>query len=145
MARAAGFAQVEPLRPQLSRNVLKAQRRWADWPTEAPPALHLRAATNAINFQPATPVSGRHAFLALWVDGLPADVKRQQLRVEVGGFGIAPYFAGPSFNADGTLDCVQVNVPIPPGLIAGPVSVRLAYNAQSSNEVIATLGPGSEW
>jgi len=145
MTRAAGFARVEPLRPQLSRNVLKAQRRWEHWPEEAQPSLHLRAATNAINFQPASPVSGRHAFLALWVDGLPAEVRREQLRVEVGGYGIAPYFAGPSLKADGTLDCVQVNVPVPPGLTEGSAQVRLCFGNQTSNAVETQLVPGSEW
>ena len=143
MTRAAGFVDVQPLRPQLSRNVLKAARRWADWPVEQ--SLHLRAATNAIHFQPETPASGRHAFLALWVDGLPADAAREQVRVEVGGYGCLPYFTGPSFKADGTLDCVQVNVPVPPGLAAGITPVRLCYGAQSSNFVEAKLVAGSEW
>jgi tRNA (mo5U34)-methyltransferase len=145
MTRAAGFARVEALRPQLSRNVLKAQRRWAHWPQQAQPSLHLRAVTNAISFQPASPVSGRHAFLALWVDGLATEVKREHVRVEVGGYGIAPYFAGPSFKADGTLDCIQVNVPVPPGLDAGTTNVRVCFEAQTSNEVETQLIPGSEW
>jgi tRNA (mo5U34)-methyltransferase len=145
MTRAAGFARVEALRPQLSRNVLKAYRRWTDWPAEAQPSLHLRAATNAIHFQPQTPTSGRHAFLALWVDGLPAEVTREQLRVEVGGYGCAPYFAGPLLKADGTLDCVQVNVPVPPGLNARTTPVRISFGKQTSNAVSAQFVTGSEW
>ena len=145
MTRAAGFARVEALRPQLSRNVLKAYRRWDDLPFETTPTLHLRAVTNAINFKPQSPLRGRHAFLALWVDGLPAGVTREQLRVEVGGFGSAPYFVGPSFNAAGEFDCTQINVPVPPGLAAGRANVRLYYTSQTSNEAEIELLAGNEW
>jgi tRNA (mo5U34)-methyltransferase len=145
MTRAAGFARVESLRPQLTRNVLKAYRRWDNLPSEPTPSLHLRAVTNAINFNSQFPLRGRHAFLALWVDGLPASVTREQLRVEVGGFGSAPYFVGPSFNAAGEFDCTQLNVPVPPGLDASHTNVRLYHANQTSNEVEIELIEGSEW
>jgi tRNA (mo5U34)-methyltransferase len=145
MTRAAGFARVEPLRPQLSRNVLKAYRCWDDLPSEPAPSLRLRDVTNAINFKHHFPRRGRHAFLALWVDGLPAAVTREQLRVTVNGFGAAPYFVGPSFNAAGEFDCTQINVAVPPGLDAGCARVRLYCDSQTSNEVEIELVEGSEW
>src|SRR5262249_14138015 len=132
MTRAAGFARVEALRPQLSRNVLKAYRRWDNLPLEPQPSLRLRDVTSAINFKHDFPLRGRHALLALWVDGLPAAVTREQLRVAVGGFGAAPYFVGPSFNAAGEFDCTQINVPVPPGLEAGRTDVRLYCADQRS-------------
>jgi tRNA (mo5U34)-methyltransferase len=145
MTRAAGFARVVPLRPQLSRNVLKAYRHWDDLPIETTPSLRLRDVTNAINFRPYFPLRGRHAFLALWVDGLLTSVTREQLRIEVGGFGITPYFVGPSFNAAGEFDCTQINVPVPPGLQAGHADVRLYCADQTSNEVEIELIESSEW
>jgi tRNA (mo5U34)-methyltransferase len=145
MTRAAGFARVEPLRPQLSRNVLKAYRRWDNLPSEAEPSLRLRDVTNAVNFKHHFPRRGRHALLALWVDGLPASAPREQLRVEVGGFGCAPYFAGPSFNTAGEFDCTQVNVVTPPGLDVGQAVVRVCFASQTSNEVEIELIEGSEW
>lgn len=145
MTRAAGFVRVQALRPQLSRNVLKAQRRWADLPIEAVPSLRLRAVTSAVNFQPQAPLSGRHALLALWVDGLSPETPREQLQVEVGGYGCAPYFVGPSHTADGKFDCTQVNVVVPPGLDAATVQVSIYCGNQSSNAAELTLLPGSEW
>ncbi len=144
MARAAGFARVEVLRRQATRVVVKAYRHWEERELEAAPSLRIREVLNAITLEHRFPRRGRHAFLALLVEGLPEGVTRERLRVEVGGFGINPIYVGPSGNP-AHAGLVQINTPVPPGLEAGAASVRVIYETSHSHRFEISLVEGSEW
>jgi tRNA (mo5U34)-methyltransferase len=141
MARAAGFARVEVLRPQATRVVIKAHRHWADLPRETHPSLKIVDVVNALNFDRRLPRSGRHAVLALSVAGMPADANRDDVRVEIGGFGINPVYVGPW----GDEGHIQVNAPVPPGLGVGNATARVWHKQQSSNEFVIELSEGGQW
>jgi tRNA (mo5U34)-methyltransferase len=100
MARAAGFVRVESLRMEATRATIKAFRRWNDKPAEISTRLRIRDCFNAITIERRFPRRGRHAFLAILVDGLPATARRWEVRVEVGGFGGQPIYVGPSGNPE---------------------------------------------
>jgi tRNA (mo5U34)-methyltransferase len=144
MARAAGFAHVELLRREETRATIKAYRRWNDKPAQVSTSLRICAAFNAVTIERRFPRRGRHAFIALLVEGLPADTRRWELRVETGGFGAHPIYIGPSGNPDHA-GLTQVNVPLPPGLDLGKTGVCVWYDGQLSNEFEIELIEGSQW
>jgi tRNA (mo5U34)-methyltransferase len=147
MARAAGFARTEVLRQETTRVVIKCFRQWSPTPLEDRPSLTIHAVTNAINFDDRLyqiPSRGRHAFAAIWIEGLPAEASRETIRVEIGGYAINPIYAGrpaePRFPR-----CAQVNVPVPPGLRPGAAIVRVSYAHQRSDDFPITLSAGPDW
>jgi tRNA (mo5U34)-methyltransferase len=147
MARASGFARVEVLRREPARVTIKAFRRWEQLGDQISPSLRIRDVTSAVNFDHRLrliPVSGRHAFLAIWVEGLPADVTRERVRVEVNGYGIHPIFAG-QVREPRVKGCAQINAPVPPGLDPGVARLRLSCDRQISDEFEVELSLGSEW
>jgi len=147
MSRAAGFARTEVLRQETTRVVIKAFRQWAETALEDRPSLRIHAVTNAINFDDRLyqiPCRGRHAFVAIWIEGLPDAASRETIRVEIGGFGINPIYAGhpaePRFAG-----CAQINAPVPPGLRPGAAAVRVSYGSQRSEEFTIDLMEGEQW
>ena len=147
MARAAGFARVEVLRREPTRVVVKASRGWAAGGSEPSPDLCIRGVTNAVTFDERLhrlPRRGRHAFLAVWVEGLPLTATRENVGVEVGGLGIKPIFVG-QVSDPRYAGCAQINAPVPPGLDVGATSVRVIHDGRHSNEVEIRLEEGSEW
>ncbi|MFN0085831.1 MAG: DUF1698 domain-containing protein [Blastocatellia bacterium] len=144
MARAAGFARVEALRVEQTRATIKAYRRWDDKPGEVSMRLRLRDVFNAVTLDQRFPRRGRHAFLALLVEGLPASVRRWEPRVEVGGFGAHAIYIGPSGNP-AHAGLTQINVPVPPGADLGPADVRLWHEGELSNDCRIDLIEGMQW
>ncbi len=144
MLRTAGFARCEVLRREPTRAVVKAFRRWDDLPQESTPSLQIVNIVNSITFQHHFPRRGRRAMLALSVKGLPEDVSLNDLRIEVGGYGINPVFVG-KWGGDAPADEWQINTPVPPGLDPGPVAVRIFSRTQRSNEYQITLAESGMW
>jgi tRNA (mo5U34)-methyltransferase len=144
MARAAGFVRTEPVRLEPTRTVVKAFRNWLPQETEATPSLKIRRIINACTDDVRFPRRGRHAYLALIVEGLPADAQRENIRLEIGGFGSFAVYFGASKHAEDA-GCVQITAPIPPGLDVGTVNVRLWHERQRAAEVEIELTEGREW
>jgi tRNA (mo5U34)-methyltransferase len=144
MLRAAGFARCELLRREPTRAVVKAFRHWDDRPTETSPSLKLVDIINAVTYDKNFPRRGRRAMLALSVEGLPGDASRNNVRVEIGGFGINPVYVG-LWGGSTNTEQLQINVPIPPGLPIGPAKVQVWCREKISNEYEVTLTEGSQW
>jgi len=144
LARAAGFVQTEVLRREPTRSVIKASRHWAQTTLEPTPSLRIRHIINATTYDQRFPRRGRHAFLGLMVEGLPAGTTRETVRIEVGGYGTYPVYFGPSGDPQ-YAGLTQINTPVPPGLPAGPATVRVIQERRRSDEVEIILTEGSEW
>jgi tRNA (mo5U34)-methyltransferase len=140
MTRSAGFVRPEVLQQHVSRSVVKAYRQWDRANIEATPSLHIREVSNAVHFQPFVPQNGRHAYVAIWVEGLPTTITREALRVEIGGYAIAPYYAGAAQN-----QTLQINTPLPPGLPVGAATVKVFYAHHVSNEATIPVVAGTTW
>jgi tRNA (mo5U34)-methyltransferase len=132
MIRAAGFAHGELLRREPTRATIKAWRNWQDIPQETTPSLTLTGAINAVKYDKVFPRRGRHAILALGVKGLPPDTNRMDVRVEVGGYGVIPVYAGP-WGGKADLEEHQINAIVPPGLPPGKSQVRVWHQDKISN------------
>ena len=144
MARSAGFARVEMLRREPTRATIKAFRRWHDRPVEASPTMKIRDVRNAVTIDYHFPLTGRHAFLMILVEGLPPEVQRWNVRVEVGGFGVHPIYVGPS--GDPALaGLTQVNVPVPPGLSPGTAEIGVWHEGTRAAGQQVEFVTGSQW
>lgn len=139
MIRAAGFVRPQVLQKHASRSVVKAYRHWEKPAITPTQSLHIRSVLNAIHFKPFAPANGLYANVAMWVEGLPVDVKREQLRVEIGDYGIIPNHAGPS---DGH---IQINAPLPPGLPLGTTKVKVYFEDKFSDEGTIEVIQGTTW
>lgn len=144
MARAAGFARTEVLRREPSRVVVKAYRRWEPLDLEAAPSLRIRRILNACTNDVRFPRRGRHAYLALMVEGLPAGAARETVRLEIGGYGAHCVILAPSADV-ADAGALRVTAPIPPGLPPGLARVRVLYEQRRSDEVGIELIEGGEW
>jgi tRNA (mo5U34)-methyltransferase len=144
MARAAGFARSELLRREDTRATLKAYRQWNDYPAEAAPSLRIQQLFNAVTITQEFPRKGRHAFIAILVEGLPAHARRWDVRVEVGGFGIHPIYVGPAGDP-AKAGLTQINAPMPPGLELGSAVVRVWHAGQRAADAKITLCEGTLW
>ena len=144
MARAAGFARAEVLRREPARVTIKAHRRWEPAAAAPAPAFRICDVFNAVTIEHRFPRRGRHAFLAILVEGLPAGVARREVRAEVGDYGIGPIYVGPSGDARHA-GLTQINVPVPPGLESGPAAVRLWRGRERSDEATIDLTDSGEW
>ena len=168
MARAAGFARTELLRKEGGRGVVKGYRRWEQPSLEPSPSLRIRDVVSAIFLNHHLPRRGRFALLSIWVEGLPAESHRETVRVEVGGFGSHPISVTHPSNSsdvsDGRINrlmapgvtitpvmkemvstCTQIIAPVPPGLGATEVKVRVLYQDRQSREFAIRLSESSEW
>src|SRR5262245_21911647 len=96
MARAAGFVRTEILRREPTRVVVKGYRRWEKIELEDAPSLRIRRVLNACRNDVRFPRRGRHAYLAMTVDGLPEDALREKVKLVVNGFGASAVSLGPS-------------------------------------------------
>jgi uncharacterized protein (TIGR03437 family) len=78
------------------------------------------------------------------VEGLPERVRRWEVRVEIGGFGVQPIYVGcPGDQRYAGL--TQVNVPVPPGLEIGKNKVCLWHEGNLSNDFEIELVEGALW
>jgi len=122
MCRSAGFARVELLYAGGNHAAVACHRHWEPPPADAKPAPELLAVHNArgfgINF-----TGRREEFVCCWFEADAAAIRREDLRLEVGGFGSPAIFVR---REEGRR--WQANFLAPPGLPAGwnPVRLRLA-------------------
>jgi len=144
MSRSAGFARVELIRREQTRATIKAFRRWNDKPAQVSSSVRIRDVFNAVTIERQLPRRGRHAFVAILLEGLPEIARRWEVRVEIGGFGAHPIYVGPSGNPDHA-GLTQINAPLPPGLDVGKTSVCVWRDGQLSNEFEIELIEGSQW
>lgn len=144
MIRAAGFARTELLHQEETRAIIKAWRNWDDRPDERHPSLEIVDIVNAGSLDQFFPHRGRHAFISIRITGLPLEARRDEVRVEIGGFGINPVYVGPWIGPYPG-DQLQINVPIPPGLTPGPAGVRVWRHDRQSQVVTIDLVPGTTW
>lgn len=140
MTRSAGFVRPEILQQHASRSIIKAHRHWNRTITEPASSLRIREVSNAIHFKPFVPNSGRHSYIAIWVEGLPPTINHKQLQIEIGGFAITPYYAGQSKD-----QTIQINAQLPPGLPIGEASVKVFFNEQNSNKATIQITKGTLW
>jgi tRNA (mo5U34)-methyltransferase len=145
LARAAGFVRTEAIRLDPTRAVVKAYRRWLPWDNlEAHPALRIRRVINACTDDERFPRRGRHAYLALMVEGLPRDAQRETLQFEIGGLGSFAVYLGASKFAEDA-NALQVTVPIPLGLPVGNTILRMRYGNAWAADWELKLSEGNEW
>lgn len=144
MARAAGFVRTEVLRREPTRVVVKAFRTWEPMDLEAGTSLKVRRTINACTNDVRFPRRGRHAYVALMVEGLPAGAKREDLRLEIGGYGSTPVIFAPSTDP---IDqgAMRVTAPIPAGLPKGKTTVRLLCGKLRAADFDIDLIDGGEW
>jgi tRNA (mo5U34)-methyltransferase len=122
LCRSAGFARVELLNVKHRHARLACYRHWEPppkHPKEPAPILRItengRFGVNGINFS-----TRKEEFMTCWFDLPRAELTRQELRLEVDGFGV-PCLA--LRRAEG--ERWQANFMLPPGLSRGWRDVRL--------------------
>ncbi len=126
--RAAGFARVELIGIQGEHALVACHRKWEPVPDEpsceAPrmvSACHSRTA--GINFS-----SRKEEYLTCWFLTERTEVPREDLRLEVGPFGVPALFAQPEGER------WMANFRLPPGLAPGWHEVRLRFAGSRFSE-----------
>jgi hypothetical protein len=126
MCRAAGFARVEFLHTTGFHAGVVCHRKWEAIPAEAKrPAPELLAVANSrtfgVNFS-----TRKEEYITCWFRTTEPVVTRDQLRLEVGDFGVPALYVRPDENG-----AWLANFRLPPGLAAGwsPVRLRFADSA----------------
>ena len=122
MCRAAGFARVEFLHTTGYHAGVACHRKWEAVPAEANrQAPELVAVANSrtfgVNFS-----TRKEEYVTCWFRTTESVVMRDQLRLEVGDFGVPALYVKP--DEDGTW---MANFRLPPGLGAGWNPVRLRF------------------
>jgi tRNA (mo5U34)-methyltransferase len=119
LCRSAGFARVDLLHAGGNHALAACHRHWEPPPAGAGPGPELLAAHNSrgfgINF-----TGRRDEYLSCWFLSTAAAIRREDLRLEVGGFGSPALFVRREEGARW-----QANFLSPPGLAAGWNAVRL--------------------
>jgi tRNA (mo5U34)-methyltransferase len=154
LARAAGFARTETIKTGGGRATIKARRGWEPAQLEASPSLQIREVVNAVMLDQKFATRGRFAVLSIFVEGLSAT---ENIRVEIGGFGVTPAYVLPPDNqprinnltAPGLVvapqlraiasQCTQIITPMSPGLLAGTTPIRVLCGTQRSNDFAISL------
>lgn len=154
LARAAGFARAETIKAGGGRTTIKAHRGWEASQFEEAPSLQIREVVNAVMLDQKFATRGRFAVLSIFVEGLLATAN---IRVELSGFGVNPAYILPPNNqprinnltAPGLIitpqlraiasQCTQIIAPMPPGLRAGTIALRVFCGAQRSNNFAISL------
>jgi hypothetical protein len=121
MCRAAGFARVELLYAGGFQGGAICYRKWEPVtdPRQEPPELLAVAntRTTGVNFS-----TRKEEYVSCWYRTAQQDVKREQLRFEIGGFGVPALFV--RHEPDGTW---LGNFRLPPGLRSGWNDARLRF------------------
>jgi len=125
LCRAAGFARVRLLQASGFNAIVACFRKWEPEPDAAerePPELIdvLNNWTSGLNFSTC-----KDEYISCWFRAPQAAVAREELRLEVDGFGVAALFA-----ARDDQGVWMANFRLPPGLTGGWKNVRLRF-AQS--------------
>jgi tRNA (mo5U34)-methyltransferase len=122
MCRSAGFARVELVHTEPYNAIVACYRRWEPPPVEAasaPPEL-IAVVNNAdagINFS-----SRKEEYISCWFRTPRETVTKEDLRLEVDEFGVAPYYTGRQQG-----DWFVANFPLPRGLSPGWHQARLRF------------------
>jgi len=126
MCRAAGFARVELLHTTGYHAGVACFRKWEPVPAEVKrPAPEFLAVANTrttgVNFS-----TRKEEYISCWFRTAQAPVTRDQLRLEVGGFGVPALYVRPDEGGKW-----MANFRLPPGLGSGwsPVRLRFADSA----------------
>jgi tRNA (mo5U34)-methyltransferase len=156
MCRAAGFARVEFLHTTEMHAGVACHRKWEAIPAQAKgPAPELLVVANArtfgINFS-----TRKEEYISCWFRAAEPAVTRDQLRLEVGDFGVRALYVKP--DEDGTW---MANFRLPPGLPPawspvrlrfadsgfGPMTLRIAVDLPLRVERLVLRGvcDGSNW
>lgn len=168
MTRAAGFVSTDLLYRDGTAALLKAHRCWQHPPPAPTPSLMIREVANTVRLDRKLERRGRFALLSIWVEGLPLEITREEVRVEVGGYGSAPVYI--ELPIDSSADenvrlnrltpasqriepalrraaqqFVQAVAPVPPGLKPGQHSLQVFYRDQWSEAIEITLVENSHW
>jgi len=144
LVRSAGFARSETLRSEPTRAVVKAYRQWDRPPLGTIPTMRIKDVINAVTLGRYFPRRGRQAYLIIRVEGLPGNATRETVQAQVGRLGITPYYVGPDANSENDPATAEVRIPIPPGLLAGPTSVKVFFEDQVSSEFEINVTDGAE-
>ena len=144
LVRSAGFARSETLRSEPTRAVVKAYRQWDRPPLGTIPTMRIKDVINAVTLGRYFPRRGRQAYLIIRVEGLPGNAARETVQAQVGRLGITPYYVGPDANSENDPATAEVRIPIPPGLLAGPTSVKVFFEDQVSSEFEINVTDGAE-
>jgi hypothetical protein len=122
LCRAAGFARVELLHTEPYNAMVACYRQWERPPagiSSAPP----RAITVANNGDQGVNFStGKEQYMSVWFRCSRETIAKEDLRLEVDEFGVAPYFTGRQQD-----DWWASNFPLPRGLSPGWHNVRLRF------------------
>jgi tRNA (mo5U34)-methyltransferase len=135
MCRSAGFARVELLHTEPYNAMVACYRRWE--PPPAPPAAtppELDFARNHVNYG-VNFSSRKEQYISCWFRSSREIIAKEDLRLEVDGFGVAAYYA--ARREDGQW---VANFPLPRGLSPGWHPVRLRFaDSDFSNSVRIAL------
>lgn len=122
MCRAAGFARVQLVHTEPHNAVVACYRRWEPAPADlAGDAPELCSAVNnvglGVNFS-----SRKEQYISCWFRSRRAAISKEDLRLEVDGFGVPAYFTASMEAGSWT-----ANFRLPPGLTPGWKAVRLRF------------------
>ena len=122
MCRAAGFARVEFLHTTGMHAGVACHRKWEAIPAEAKGAApELLAVSNARNFG-INFSTRKEDYITCWFRTARERVTRDQLRLEVGEFGVPALYVRPDEGGNW-----MANFRLPPGLGSGWAPVRLRF------------------
>ncbi len=138
MCRTAGFARVELLHTEPYNAIVACYRKWESPPAEPacdPPEL-CSAVNNVglgVNFS-----SRKEQYISCWFRSPRPAVSKEDLRLEIDGFGVAAYYAGSAGDSSWT-----ANFRLPPGLTPEwkPVRLRFADSDFGNTQHIAVDMP----
>ena len=122
MCRAAGFARVEFLHTTGMHAGVACFRKWEPIPADLrrqPPQLATVAnsRTFSINFN-----TRKEEYVTCWFHAVEPGFKREDLRLEIGDFGVPALYVRPDENGSW-----MANFRLPPGLKSGWAMVRLRF------------------
>jgi tRNA (mo5U34)-methyltransferase len=131
MCRAAGFVRVELLLSEPYNAMVACYRRWEPQPAEtasAPPQLMFVAnnSDQGINFS-----RGKEQYMVCWFRSSRETIRKEDLRMEVAGFGVAAYYTGRTQD-----DWWAANFPAARGLTPGWHNVRLRFADSDFSNVL---------
>jgi len=131
MCRAAGFARVEQFARDRMNVAVACYRKWEPEPAEPamdPPELF--GVSNSIGYG-INFATTRDEYVSCWFHTPAASLTREDLRLEIGGFGAPAVFVGPP--EDGKY---LANFRLPPGTPQGWVDVRLRLKNSRFGDVL---------
>jgi tRNA (mo5U34)-methyltransferase len=168
MIRAAGFVRTEVLRHESARAVVKAYRRWEARPVAPEALIRIHDVVNTVMLDRRLVRRGRFALLSIFVEGLPDTATRDTVEVEIGEFGSKPIYIHPPIKSldspharinrlaapgvqiepeviEAALTYTQIIAPVPPGLDAGSVTLKVRHAEMRSDDLIIQLSENGEW